>query len=252
MTQPKHDTLRALLSHPETLSEADIKQLKQAYPFFQLPQAMLTAEQLADMTPQQRADAVASLVVAMADNSLTEQMIDPDTAQFADFYPAEPSAPAPSTNQTIDKFLATYGGDDPNETETLEKLIFNPVADYSQQLAQQEETDIPSPSPTGNSQDDLINRFILSSRSAEQPSPAPEPEIKAPAPAPSDGLLSESLAKIYIKTHRYERAYEILTRLSLDFPEKNAYFADQLRFLRKLMLAESYRQKRNTKDNQTE
>ena len=72
------------------------------------------------------------------------------------------------------------------------------------------------------------------------PQPAPERRPSAAA-TPENSLLSESLAKIYIKTHRYERAYEILSRLSLAVPEKNAYFADQLRFLRKVMLAESFR-----------
>ncbi|MFG6397750.1 MAG: hypothetical protein K1V89_10530, partial [Muribaculaceae bacterium] len=116
-----------------------------------------------------------------------------------------------------------------------------------------EAADLPQAEPTGNSRDDRINRFILSVRSREESQKtSPAPEIKAPAPAAANSLLSESLAKIYIKTRRYERAYEILNRLSLDFPEKNAYFADQLRFLRKLMVAESIRRKRIDKETNKE
>ncbi|MDE5979652.1 MAG: hypothetical protein K2G84_06445, partial [Muribaculaceae bacterium] len=58
-----------------------------------------------------------------------------------------------------------------------------------------------------------------------------------------------SLAKIYIKTRRYEQAYEILNDLSLRFPEKSSYFADQLRFLRKLILNERRRRVENDSKN---
>ncbi len=55
---------------------------------------------------------------------------------------------------------------------------------------------------------------------------------KGQTPASS---LSESLAKIYIRQGKYRRAYEILSDLNLKNPEKSIYFADQLRFLRKVI-----------------
>jgi len=60
------------------------------------------------------------------------------------------------------------------------------------------------------------------------------------APAAASSTLSESLAKIYIKQRRYAKAYEIISDLSLKFPEKSVYFADQLRFLQKLMINQSH------------
>ena len=53
-----------------------------------------------------------------------------------------------------------------------------------------------------------------------------------------DGYFTETLAKIYIKQGRYSKALEIIQRLNLNYPKKNAYFADQIRFLRKLILNE--------------
>ncbi|MFZ4456253.1 MAG: tetratricopeptide repeat protein [Bacteroidales bacterium] len=50
-----------------------------------------------------------------------------------------------------------------------------------------------------------------------------------------EDLLTESLAKIYIKQKRYYKAIEIIRRLSLKYPEKSIYFADQIRFLEKLI-----------------
>lgn len=46
-----------------------------------------------------------------------------------------------------------------------------------------------------------------------------------------DDLLTESLAKIYIKQKRYEKALEIIKSLSLKYPKKSVYFADQIRYL---------------------
>lgn len=51
-----------------------------------------------------------------------------------------------------------------------------------------------------------------------------------------EGYFTETLARIYIKQGRYSKALEIIQRLSLNYPKKNAYFADQIRFLNKLII----------------
>ena len=51
-----------------------------------------------------------------------------------------------------------------------------------------------------------------------------------------ENYLTETLARIYIKQGRYSKALEIIRRLSLQYPKKNAYFADQIRFLEKLII----------------
>jgi predicted Zn-dependent protease len=53
---------------------------------------------------------------------------------------------------------------------------------------------------------------------------------------PEEEYFTETLARIYIKQGRYSKALEIIQRLSLQFPKKNAYFADQIRFLEKLII----------------
>lgn len=50
-----------------------------------------------------------------------------------------------------------------------------------------------------------------------------------------DFFFTQTLANIYIKQKKYQRAYEIIKRLSLNYPEKNIYFADQLSFLEKVI-----------------
>ena len=279
MTAQDADILTAMMKGDVSgVTDQWLRNMKEQYPFFPVPEAMNLRDNMGDLTEEERKRAISHIALSLGGGGVEAAgMICPDY-QAAVNYPQEKKTYKPSTENTIDKFLSTYGNTEDAELSTLEKLIFNPVADYSQQLMRDAEALPAEPSPTGDSQDDRINRFILSVNDSplseqteetvpiempkQEPKPAPhrtnrqsrktaasEPLAKAPEQPADNSLLSESLAKIYIKTKRYERAYEILNRLSLAFPEKNAYFADQLRFLRKLMLAESYSKKRI--ENQT-
>ncbi len=60
----------------------------------------------------------------------------------------------------------------------------------------------------------------------------PEDEQKAH----NNEILTETLAQIYIKQGKFEKAIEIIGRLSLIYPKKNRYFADQIRFLEKIII----------------
>ena len=52
---------------------------------------------------------------------------------------------------------------------------------------------------------------------------------------PEPSFFTETLASIYIKQGKYEKALEIIERLCLEYPNKNRYFADQIRFLEKII-----------------
>lgn len=67
-------------------------------------------------------------------------------------------------------------------------------------------------------------------RSPQPPAPAQRGEDER-----SEGLITETLARIYIQQGKYERALHILEDLYLHYPEKNRYFADQIRFLQRLV-----------------
>jgi hypothetical protein len=197
-------------------------------------------------------------------------MIDPTGDNWGTFYPQAPEPEAQTTGSVIDTFLQTYGRTSPEEEALIERLIFNPTPDYSQVLAA-EAGEISSDSNADpDSAEARIDAFIRAHQQAEQQRQAAMAEEEESSPTPSylhdnqteednqpptdhvnapetvdDSLLSESLAKIFIKQHRYERAYEIITNLSLNYPKKSIYFADQLRFLQKLILIQQRSQRLN-------
>ena len=51
-----------------------------------------------------------------------------------------------------------------------------------------------------------------------------------------EGYFTATLARIYVKQGRYSKALEIIKRLNLNYPKKSAYFADQIRFLERLII----------------
>lgn len=72
-------------------------------------------------------------------------------------------------------------------------------------------------------------------------SPQSEGDVVVPANVGEEELddemfFTETLSKIYIRQKKYEKAYKIIEHLSLNYPKKNAYFADQLSFLNKLII----------------
>jgi hypothetical protein len=91
---------------------------------------------------------------------------------------------------------------------------------------------------------DLIDKFIkedeqrtpgrgLQSNDGDSSDYTPEIEQEKKT---QDSYFTETLARIYTKQKRYDKALQIFKNLSLKYPEKNVYFADQIRFLEKLII----------------
>ena len=88
----------------------------------------------------------------------------------------------------------------------------------------------------------LIDSFIENDRGKivlnDNPTLHPESatDDSTDSERPENDYATETLARIYIKQGRFSQALEIIKRLSLQEPKKNIYFADQIRFLEKLII----------------
>ncbi|KAA6325514.1 hypothetical protein EZS27_025283 [termite gut metagenome] len=87
---------------------------------------------------------------------------------------------------------------------------------------------------------ELIDDFIEKSKEKRltlRPVDEKEPEEADPnVEEGNESYFTETLAKIYIKQKKYVKALEIIKSLHAKNPQKNAYFADQIRFLEKLII----------------
>lgn len=78
--------------------------------------------------------------------------------------------------------------------------------------------------------DELIEQFILTAPSMPKitATPTEHRDLSKENPYDKEELFSETLAKIYVRQHLYEKAIATYIKLSLKYPEKSVYFADRI------------------------
>lgn len=233
--------LHDIIYNPSDSGAEACEALMRQYPYFAIPAIALLRHHRHELDDQQLQKL--KFHIAMVTGDRNELFSNTEGAEFKDIYPRRAPKPPVTTENALDTFFATYGTASDTENALLEKLIFNPTPEYAEILAA-DDIDTPAQNPAEGSLEACIDRFIAAHKpssihsaddSRAQPAPpAPTRQSATPTP-PSDSSLSESLAKIFVKQGRYERAYEIISGLSLNNPKKSIYFADQMRFLQKLI-----------------
>ena len=145
------------------------------------------------------------------------------------------------TLNLIDAFLASI------PEESVNSPVFDISTDYSFYLfddCENEKNEMGGGTPKMNGQE-LIDGFIEKARNEvslridpleNRADPEAFPDETETELTEDESCFTETLAKIYIKQKRYSKALEIIKKLSLKYPKKNAYFADQIRFLEKLII----------------
>lgn len=96
-----------------------------------------------------------------------------------------------------------------------------------------------------NAQKEKVSSFLLDKDKYKGDKDYPTEENKEePTELGDDVFFTETLAKIYTKQGRYEKAYEIIEHLNLKYPKKNSYFADQLKYLEKLIINKKHKERK--------
>lgn len=177
-------------------------------------------EALPEAKGEERLRLCRRIAALVGDPATLRSIIGIDPAEFAEFYP-DMAKPNLSTDATISSFLDKYGDSEAassKEVKEIEELVPLPPADYdlSEIVSDPIGEETPESDPTASMLDSFLGK-----KEPEKP------------------VLSESLARAMIKNGNYAKALEIITDLSLNNPKKSIYFADQIRFLKKLILNQS-------------
>ena len=138
----------------------------------------------------------------------------------------------------IDKFLNTVPDDKAAPSKKRKPTAADATVDYVAYLLQEEGGAQPAATPEMRGQQ-LIDKFINDEGGKitlqEQLEYVPQEPVEG-AKTGDEGYFTETLARIYVKQGRYSKALEIIKQLNLNYPKKSAYFADQIRFLEKLII----------------
>ncbi|MFP4046636.1 MAG: hypothetical protein ACOCZ4_01780 [Bacteroidota bacterium] len=93
------------------------------------------------------------------------------------------------------------------------------------------------PRKTAKQNKDLIDKFIEQTPEIKikQPPEETQKDISEEFVKENDNLLSEKLAKLYIKQGYYNKAIDAFEKLSLKYPEKSNYFAEQIQKVKQII-----------------
>lgn len=82
---------------------------------------------------------------------------------------------------------------------------------------------------------ELLDKFIENNpKIVPKESPKPTVNIKESTKFDKNELMTETLAKVYLEQKKYKKAIQAFKILSLKYPEKSGFFADQIQAVKKL------------------
>ena len=124
------------------------------YPYFTLP-ALLYLQRNGNAAAKDNKELLARLAIASADRRSLYNVLGENADIFASFYPPQEENTTPTTENTIDTFLNTFGNSSEKELEVLNNLIFSPVPDYADILAAEEQQSMPQQGEATSKNDDF-------------------------------------------------------------------------------------------------
>ena len=242
--------LKELISHPERMDRDtlfELRSLLALYPYFQTAR-LLMLQNLYLLHDASFDEELRRAAIYITDRKVLFNLVEAAHYQLRQTAPTAPSVIEDKevrTQQLIDHFLDTIPPEDEEEEKTAKRTPTpaDATIDYVAYLLQCEANEKAAkveqlPQMKGQTLIDSFleqeqGRIMLNDLSSDFP--VEEEDTKEPEDNEEE-YFTETLARIYIKQGRYQKAYDIIGRLSKKYPQKNAYFADQMRFLEKLII----------------
>ena len=241
--------LNEWIKHPEKLNRDTLYELRTLlarYPYFQTVR-LLYLKNLFLLHDITFGEELRRSAIYITDRKILFNLVEGDHYGVKALEKQVQQEMAPGIDRTlslIDAFLATL----PEETNQDHTIPLEISTDYTSYLLKEDssaENIDEQPSLQGQ---DLIDSFINKTEEGTVDFVVKEEEISSPTSEQDEteesvdeilddeSYFTETLAKIYVKQQRYSKALEIIRKLNLNYPKKNAYFADQIRFLEKLII----------------
>ena len=244
------ERIAELIKHPEYLDRDTLYELRSTlalYPYYQTAR-LLMLQNLYLLHDPSFDEELRRAAIYITDRRVLFNMIEAGHYRLRTSTVTKVPAAAPQestasrTATLIDNFLDSIPKEDESQSRGKRKPTpADAAVDYVAYLLETEGDKAEETVPEMKGQN-LIDTFINADKGRivlnEGPLLTPQTEkTDEMAVEPTDEeYFTETLARIYIKQGRYSKALEIIQRLSLQFPKKNAYFADQIRFLEKLII----------------
>ncbi len=223
------ENLSTYISHPEKLNRDTLYELRMIvgkHPYFDVARLLMLKNLYLLHDIEFGKEMRKAAIYLKSRWPIFELMAGYGTAPTIEEAPAD--IPVDRTMALIDAFLETI----PTEKLSLEAEGAAAVDYVSTYLKNgtDEKNDIPE--LRGQQ---LIDDFLAADNekiTLDLNAPAESGKEELPEETSSEtSFFTETLANIYIKQGKYSKALEIIKRLYLEFPNKNRYFADQIRFL---------------------
>lgn len=218
------------------------------YPYFQTAQ-LLWAKNLYKVDHPSFNAHISDISTICADRSRLFYLINEE--KYAIFFQKENSSShSDRTKSLLDSFLTTLSKKKEESLPEIESAAIS--SDYLSYVNQETNDELSTGERSQKSKismkgQSLIDNFLEKAASNDisiQPlSSTPKQTSETEPATEGGGFLTETLARIYIKQKKYEQALAIIRQLSLKFPKKSAYFADQIRFLEYLIINEKNKNK---------
>ena len=247
--------LSRLIQHPEEMSKEtlfDFRELLALYPYYQTAR-LLMLQNLYLLHDPSFDEELRRAAIYITDRKVIFQMVEAAHYQLAKQKDKDGKGSAlkgmsvDRTADLIDSFLDSIPADSGEEKDKKEKRKPTPAdaaVDYVAYLMETEE----EPEEEKSSRTiALIDDFMedggfklpkLEAGNEYKPEFAPQLDAEEGKEEETEnsGVFTETLARIYIKQGKYERALDIIERLHKKHPNKSAYYVDQMRFLEKLIV----------------
>jgi len=218
------------LNQPELLDQSTVLELKEIidnYPFFPAAR-MLYLRNLRNINSYKFEQELVTHAIFIPDRALLYRLLDV-RAKNNDRFEL-----LPYDEDVFQQFF----DDKPEDIDIGETKYFNYQVADSFQLIDEKLTKNEKEETTG---DDLIDKFI-NGIIADTPmidlSPGSGKILSEQSSLIGEDLITETLAKVYLKQGLYNEALQSYKKLSLKFPEKNSYFATQIEKIEKLISKE--------------